>query len=100
MVMQSDPPRQTASPIEDLVSEFAPDIHGPLPGPLAEELVKRDMAVISPSYTRSYPFVMDHGKGNMVWDIDGNRYIDFTAGVATLNSGHCHPEVGPAAAGP
>jgi 4-aminobutyrate aminotransferase len=36
---------------------------------------------------------MARGRGNMVWDVDGNRYIDFTAGVATLNTGHCHPEV-------
>ena len=77
----------------ELVSEFVPDIHTPLPGPLAEKLVNRDNKVISPSYTRSYPFVMDRGRGNLVWDVDGNRYIDFTAGVAVLNTGHCHPEV-------
>lgn len=89
MVMQSDAPRKTEEPI----SEHAPDIQGPLPGPQAAEIVRRDTEVISPSYTRSYSFVMDRGKGNMVWDVDGNRYIDFTAGVAVLNTGHCHPEV-------
>jgi 4-aminobutyrate aminotransferase len=93
MVMQSDAPRKVEPADADLVSEFAPDIHGDVPGPRAEELVKRDVAVISPSYTRSYPFVMERGSGCMVWDIDGNRYIDFTAGVAVLNTGHCHPEV-------
>ena len=91
MVMQSDAPRQTTQP--DGVSEHAPLINGPLPGPLAEEIVARDIEVISPSYTRSYPFAMDHGLGSMVWDVDGNRFIDFTAGVAVLNAGHCHPEV-------
>ncbi len=93
MVMQSDTLHEVPTPIDDLTSEYSPDIHGPLPGPQGEEIVRRDTEVISPSYTRSYPFVMSHGKGNMVWDIDGNRYIDFTAGVAVLNTGHCHPEV-------
>src|SRR5437773_5873763 len=98
MVMQSKARPDTPVTTDDideleLVSEFEPDIHTPLPGPLAEKLVGRDIKVISPSYTRSYPFVMERGSGNLVWDVDGNRYIDFTAGVAVLNTGHCHPEV-------
>src|SRR5438552_135886 len=98
MVMQSGTRQTRHSPPDDvdeleLVAEYAPDIHTPLPGPQAEKIVNRDIEVISPSYTRSYPFVMDRGKGCMVWDVDGNRYIDFTAGVATLNTGHCHPDV-------
>ena len=51
------------------------------------------IGVISPSYTRSYPFVMDHGKGSEVWDVDGQRFIDFTAGVAVLVAGHAHPAI-------
>ncbi len=77
----------------ELASIHTPDVRGPLPGPKGAHLVKRDEAVISPSYTRSYPFVMDHGKGNFVWDVDGNRFIDFTAGVAVLATGHAHPEI-------
>lgn len=92
MVMQSDAPKKTTTP-HDSANEHAPHVQGSLPGPIGEEIVKRDIEVISPSYTRSYSFVMDHGKGCMVWDVDGNRYIDFTAGVAVLNTGHCHPEV-------
>lgn len=64
-----------------------------LPGPKARALVKRDQAVISPSYPRGYPFVIDHGLGVEVWDIDGNRYLDFGAGIAVLSTGHCHPKV-------
>ena len=93
MVMQSDAPRDVNTPLDDLTAEYAPDIHTPQPGPQAHGILERDVQVISPSYTRSYPFVMDHGKGCMVWDVDGNRYIDFTAGVAVLNTGHCHPAV-------
>ncbi|MDQ2806553.1 MAG: acetyl ornithine aminotransferase family protein [Chloroflexota bacterium] len=66
---------------------------GQLPGPKAAAVVQRDDQVISPSYTRSYPFVMDHGLGSEVWDVDGRRFIDFTAGVAVLAAGHCHPVV-------
>ncbi len=62
-------------------------------GPLAEEWVARDARVLSPSYTRSYPFVMGHGLGSEVWDVDGRRYIDFNAGIAVTTTGHCHPDI-------
>ncbi|MCI0519862.1 MAG: acetyl ornithine aminotransferase family protein [Chloroflexi bacterium] len=64
-----------------------------LPGPKARAIVKRDQAVISPSYPRGYPFVMDHGKGVEVWDVDGNRFLDFAAGIAVASTGHSHPQV-------
>jgi 4-aminobutyrate aminotransferase len=64
-----------------------------LPGPKARAIVERDRAVISPSYPRSYPFVMDHGRGTEVWDVDGNRFLDFAAGIAVVSTGHSHPYV-------
>jgi 4-aminobutyrate aminotransferase len=64
-----------------------------LPGPKTRALIKRDSAVISPSYPRSYPFAMDHGKGTEVWDVDGNRFLDFMAGIAVNSTGHAHPKV-------
>ncbi|MEK9162919.1 MAG: acetyl ornithine aminotransferase family protein [Chloroflexota bacterium] len=64
-----------------------------LPGPKAQEILKRDAATISPSYPRDYPFVMDHGKGTEVWDVDGNRFFDFAAGIAVCATGHSHPDV-------
>jgi len=64
-----------------------------LPGPKARALIKRDSAAISPSYPRSVPFVMDHGKGTEVWDVDGNRFLDFAAGIAVVSTGHSHPNV-------
>ncbi len=64
-----------------------------LPGPKARALMKRDSAVISPSYPRGLPFVMDHGKGTEVWDVDGNRFLDFAAGIAVVSTGHSHPKV-------
>ena len=64
-----------------------------IPGPLAKNWVKRDHDVISPSYTRQYPLVVESAKGLVVTDVDGNRYIDFTSGIAVTATGHCHPKV-------
>ena len=64
-----------------------------LPGPKARALIKRDSAVISPSYPRDLPLVIDHGKGTEIWDVDGNRFLDFAAGIAVTSTGHSHPRV-------
>ena len=64
-----------------------------LPGPKAQAIVERDEAVLSPSSTRSYPFVIAKGEGAMVEDVDGNRFLDLNAGIAVCSTGHCHPKV-------
>lgn len=64
-----------------------------LPGPKAQAIIERDNKVISKSYPRGYPFVMDHGEGTQVWDVDGNRFLDFAAGIAVASTGHSHPKV-------
>ncbi len=64
-----------------------------LPGPRASDILKRDTHFVSQSYARDYPFVMSHGRGSEVWDVDGNRFIDFSAGIAVTSTGHSHPEV-------
>ena len=64
-----------------------------VPGPNAQAMIARDKKVVSSSYPRGYPFVMDHGKGVEVWDVDGNRFIDMMAGIAVLSTGHSHPKV-------
>ncbi len=48
---------------------------------------------MSPSFTRAYPFVMDHGEGCWATDVDGNTFLDFTAGIAVCSTGHSHPRV-------
>ncbi len=63
------------------------------PGPKAQAILERDSRVLSPSYARDYGFVMDHGRGAEVWDVDGNRYIDFASGIAVCSTGHSHPRV-------
>jgi 4-aminobutyrate aminotransferase len=64
-----------------------------LPGPKAQAIIERDKKVISKSYPRGYPFVMSHGEGTQVWDVDGNRFLDFAAGIAVASTGHSHPKV-------
>ena len=64
-----------------------------LPGPKASQIVERDHRVLSPSYTRDYPLVAQKGLGAMVEDVDGNRFLDFAAGIAVVSTGHCHPQV-------
>ena len=59
----------------------------------SQAMMSRDKHALSPSYTRSYGFVMDHGQGANVWDVDGNQYLDFAAGIAVLSTGHCHPKI-------
>lgn len=64
-----------------------------LPGPKAKQIIERDKAVISQSYPRGIPFVMDHGRGTEVWDVDGNHFLDFSSGIAVASTGHSHPRV-------
>jgi 4-aminobutyrate aminotransferase len=70
-----------------------PDIRGPLPGPKAKALIERDERVLSPSYTRPYPLAVGRGEGCTIEDLDGNRFLDFNAGIAVAATGHCHPRV-------
>lgn len=71
----------------------APQLKTALPGPRAKALIDRDAAVVSPSYTRSYPFVMARGEGVWVEDVDGNVFLDCAAGIAVNSTGHSHPAV-------
>ena len=70
-----------------------PSLVTSLPGPRAAEIIERDRAVLSPSYTRCYPLVMKRGEGAIVEDVDGNRFLDFNAGIAVVAAGHSHPRV-------
>jgi 4-aminobutyrate aminotransferase len=64
-----------------------------LPGPKAKAIIERDSAVISSSYTRSYPLVAARGQGAIIEDPDGNAFLDFAAGIAVVATGHCHARV-------
>src|ERR1022692_1217974 len=70
-----------------------PKLKTELPGPNAKRILAGDEQYISPSYTRSYPMVAKRGRGIVVEDVDGNEFFDFSAGIAVVSTGHCHPEV-------
>src|SRR5712671_6438313 len=70
-----------------------PKIKTRLPGPKAKQILEGDDKYISPSYTRSYPLVAKQGRGIVVTDVDGNQFLDFSAGIAVTSTGHCHPHV-------
>jgi 4-aminobutyrate aminotransferase len=67
--------------------------HLNVPGPKAQSIIARDKISVSSAYGRVAEFVMDHGRGSEVFDVDGNRYIDFVAGIAVNSTGHSHPQV-------
>src|ERR1700733_3591465 len=64
-----------------------------LPGPKAKQLVDRDHAVVSPSYTRYSPLVAETARGAMMEDVDANSSLDFAAGISLCAPPNCHPEV-------
>jgi len=70
-----------------------PHLKTELPGPKSRAMIERDAKVASPSYPRDYPFVISHGRGVEAWDVDGNRFLDFAAGIAVCATGHAHPKV-------
>jgi 4-aminobutyrate aminotransferase len=76
-----------------IAENAVPWIRTELPGPNARQCIARDERVTSPSYTRVYPLVVARGEGAVIEDVDGNRFLDFNAGIAVCSTGHCHPRV-------
>lgn len=81
-------------------SPFPPDDPGeyprivtPLPGPKAKEIIARDARAVSQNLSKDVPLVVSRARGMVVEDVDGNRFLDFAAGISTVSTGHCHPEV-------
>ncbi len=70
-----------------------PRIVTAIPGPKSQAVVARDEAWSSTSYIKEYPLVVERARGAMVEDVDGNRFLDFMAGIAVAATGHAHPEV-------
>lgn len=70
-----------------------PEIKTALPGPKASQVIQLDGHVMTSSVARDYPFVISHGQGVWVWDVDGNRFLDMMAGIAVSSTGHSHPDV-------
>jgi len=59
----------------------------------SQAIIDRDKKVISTSYTRGHPLVIEKGIGSSIWDVNGKEYIDFTSGIAVANVGHSNQDV-------
>jgi 4-aminobutyrate aminotransferase len=70
-----------------------PKIVVPPPGPKTKEWNARDRKVVSQNLTPDYELVTERASGMVIEDLDGNRFLDFAAGISTVSTGHCHPEV-------
>ena len=68
----------------------------PLPGPLSKEIWDLDEEYVvsgRSNISQSVPIAFERGSGISIWDMDGNEYMDFSAGILTASTGHCHPHV-------
>ena len=88
MTTQILQPTPNTRPVKDY-----PRIVVPPPGPNAKAIIERDGAWASTSYIKEYPLAVARGRGTMIEDVDGNRYLDFMAGIAVASTGHAHPKV-------
>ena len=63
------------------------------PGPKSRAIIDADAMYSSTSYIKEYPLTVSHGQGAVIEDVDGNRYLDFMAGIAVASTGYSHPKV-------
>jgi 4-aminobutyrate aminotransferase len=82
-----------STPTAPVRSGNAVRISGPLPGPKAKAIIDRDRRVVSQNLSKDVPLVVARGEGMVIEDVDGNRFLDFAAGISTVSTGHCHPDV-------
>src|SRR5688572_5758483 len=73
-------------------TESTPLLKTPLPGPKSEAIVRRDDAALATT-TKSAPLTAVSATGAVVEDADGNRLLDFAAGIGVVNTGHSHPRI-------
>ena len=70
-----------------------PEVKTKLPGKKAKEIISKDTRYSSSSYIKEYPLVIERGEGSVIADVDGNRFLDFMAGIAVNVTGYSHPKV-------
>ena len=80
-------------PVDRIAPRTVPHLVTEIPGPKAREHIAFDQAWTSPSLPRAYGLVPVRGDGVAVEDIDGNLFLDFTAGIAVSSTGYNHPRV-------
>ncbi|PYT07262.1 MAG: aspartate aminotransferase family protein [Acidobacteria bacterium] len=59
---------------------------------ITDEIIERERRFLLPTYNR-YPIALERGKGVYLFDREGNRYLDFVAGLGVNALGHAHPRI-------
>ncbi len=59
----------------------------------SDELILRDQAAVAATIYRYTDIAFERGEGVYLYDFEGRKYLDFVSGIATMNVGHCHPQV-------
>jgi 4-aminobutyrate aminotransferase/(S)-3-amino-2-methylpropionate transaminase len=80
------------------VTDWHPELRTPVPGPGSLARTRRLAAVECPEVTCTSepPIFWTRGRGANVWDVDGNRFVDMSAGFGAAVLGYAHPEIGAA----
>ena len=63
------------------------------PGHKNADMMARRAAALPRGVGQAHPLFASKAKNAEIWDVEGRRFIDFVAGIAVVNTGHCHPEV-------
>ena len=65
------------------------------PGPKSQDLHRKANQYMKgySSQVRLFPVAFERGKGYLLFDVDGNTYIDFSSGIYVTGCGHCHPKI-------
>ncbi len=58
-----------------------------------KDLQSRRQAVLPKGLATAFPIFADKAQNTELWDVEGNRYLDFIGGISVLNTGHTHPKV-------
>lgn len=69
------------------------NVKGPIPGEGSAKLLKEWHEYEANKTGYQAQVAIDHGEGAMLYDVDGNAFIDWTSGVLVTNAGHCHPKL-------
>lgn len=69
------------------------NVTGPIPGENSVQYLKQWKEYEADKTGYQAQVVIDHGNGAMLYDVDGNAFIDWTSGVLVTNVGHCHPKL-------
>lgn len=82
--------RKTASTAKPKIA-VVPDVAAP--STTNAELIARRDAAVARGVASATPIFADHAENAELWDVEGNRFVDFAGGIAVLNTGHRHPKV-------